>query len=439
MLVEFTSVYDGNFTMIRRNIIDAILVALGDTPVVAIHGSRQTGKTTLAKDAIRHGYKAEFATLDDLPVFATAKEDPVGFIHSLGSKAVIDEIQRIPELLLAIKATVDRDRKPGRFLLTGSSHAMTQPAISDSLAGRIENVVLWPLSQGEIAGHRDDFVDALFADDPVKPSARPGGPTYKGIDDLIDRITIGGFPEAVERDSYGRRRLWFESYISTLIQRDVRELADIEGIRDMPRMLASLAGRVGGLFNAANAARDASMTGSTFRRYFALLQAVYLVHTIQPWHTRKLKRLVKSEKVYFLDTGVLANLLDITPDRLKNDRATLGPLLENFVAVELLKQITWSKSKPQLLYLRDYAGLEVDFVLESRGGRRIVAIEVKASATVGPSDFKNMRTVADNVGSQFHRGIVLYTGDQVVPFGENLFALPMPYLWSAYNMAARDA
>ncbi|MCL4692587.1 MAG: ATP-binding protein [Candidatus Hydrogenedentes bacterium] len=410
-----------------RHLSGPLLNALSDTPVVVLHGARQTGKSTLAQSLARGKHAAQYLTLDDLGVLGAAKQDPEGFIGGLSGPVVIDEIQRAPELLLAIKADVDRHRIPGRFLLTGSAHVLHIPRLADALVGRMEVLTLWPLSQGELDRRKECFVDHLFSDMPF-PYSTTRGPSR---DSIFRRVVQGGFPEITHRTKAERRRAWFDAYLNTIMQRDVRDLSNISGLAEMPRLLNILAARAGGLINYADLARDAGLNQVTLKKYFTLLASVFLIVSVRPWYSNRIKRLMKSEKLYLADTGLLAHLLGVEWDDLGKDTHAKGALLENFVAVEFLKQLGWSRTRPQMFHYRHYFGEEVDFLLESPGRKKIVGIEVKAAKTIQPGDFKAMRSLAEAVGTTFHRGIVLYMGDQIIPIAANLHAVPIHYLWTA--------
>jgi hypothetical protein len=319
-----------------------------------------------------------------------------------------------------MKAEVDRHRRPGRFLLTGSANVLLLPRLSESLAGRMEILTLWPFSQAEIEGHTDNFIDAVFGQ---KPPA--GG---SGVPDLIGRIVRGGYPAVLARPAAARRRAWLGSYLTTILQRDVRDLANVESLAALPRLLALLGARVGSLVNFADVSRDVALPQTTLKRYWQLLEATFLIQTLPPWSVNLGKRLVKSPKLYLLDTGLVAYLLGLDEARLAADRNLLGPLLENFAVMELRKQIGWSRTRPEIYHFRVHAGPEVDIVLEDAAGR-IVGIEVQAAATLSPDHFQGLRALAQAAGRRFRRGIVLYTGRQSVPFGSNLYALPVDSLW----------
>lgn len=395
--------------------------ALADRPVVLLHGARQTGKTTLVR-AVAEDAGARYVTLDDLTVLSAARGDPAGFLAGFAQPLVLDEVQRAPDLLLAIKAAVDRKRTPGRFLLTGSANVLLLPQVAESLAGRMEIVTLWPFSQGEIEGAGEGFIAAAFGDAPPVLSRR------SHADALTDRVLRGGYPEAFPIESAERRRAWFDAYVTSILQRDVRDLARIEGLTELPRLLALLAARPMAQLNYADLSRGIGLPQSTLKRYFALLDAVFLVRLLPPWHANIGKRLVKTPKVLLTDTGLAAHLMGINGARLADNRGLLGGLLESFVAIELIKQAGWSADPPALYHFRTHEGDEVDLVLERRGGA-VVGVEVKSAATVTATDFKGLRVLAEAAGRRFRRGIVLYAGAEVVPFGTGLFALPVEALW----------
>jgi hypothetical protein len=409
--------------MNRRNITPEILSAVRDRPVVLLHGARQTGKTTLAKALAQTHHPARYATLDDAAVFAAAQTDPFGFLSGFDGPVVLDEVQRAPELFVAIKRMVDDNRAPGRFLLTGSAHALFLPNLSESLAGRMQILTLWPFSQGELEGRVEGFVDAVFSEK-LSPPAKP----QMLVNDLQDRMVRGGFPEASAMGDEERRRAWFGSYITAILQRDIRELAHIDGLSIMPRLLAVLASRPMGLLNFADISRISGLTQSTVKRYVALLEATFLVQTVPAWFANIGKRLTKSPKLVMADAGLAAYLLGMNAQRLIEDRNLFGPLLESFVGMELRKQCTWSRAKPGLFHFRSHEGSEIDFILEEPGGR-LVGVEVKASTAVAGTDFKGLRYLAERLPKRFHRGLVLYTGDETVSFGPRLQAVPLAALW----------
>lgn len=412
-----------NLPMIPRNLTPAILEALSDTPVVLLNGARQTGKSTLVQWLARKAHPARYVTLDDAAVLSAARSDPTGFLTGLDRPIVLDEVQRAPELFLAIKAAIDRNRAPGHFLLTGSANPLLLPKLSESLVGRMEILNLWPFSPGELEGRSEDFIDRIFAS---KPPQFPASDLSRS--ELVKRVLTGGYPEVVGKASTSRRSAWFRSYVTTIVQREVRDLANIERLTIMPRLLSLLAARAGALMNHTELSSSLGLPQSTLKRYMALFEMTFLSQPLPAWSTNIGKRLIRSRKVFLNDTGLLAHLIGLNEERIKADPNTFGPLLENFVIMELRKQATWSKIQPQFSHFRTRKGQEVDIVLENAAGE-VVGIEVKASSTVKSSDFKGLRYLNQLLGDRFLRGIVLYTGDQSVPFGSNLYAMPVSTLW----------
>ena len=410
--------------MIQRSLTSQLRAALADTPVVLLNGARQTGKSTLARalapDAFPAG-PAAYVTLDDATVLAAATSDPDGYVRSLTGPVILDEVQRAPELFRAVKAEVDRDRRPGRFLLTGSADVLLLPVASESLAGRMEIVTLWPLSQSEIEGREGGFIDAVFG------GALPPAPKDAG-DSVWARLVRGGYPEAAERSDPDRRAKWFESYVTTILQRDVRDLARIEGLSEMPRLLALVAARTATLLNAAELSRSSGLPASTLKRYLTLLQATFLLRELPAWSTNRSKWLVKSPKLVVADSGLAAHLTGFEGP---GDGAVDLPgfLLETFVIGELAKQAGWSRRRVSLYHYRTQAGREVDVVLEDPAGR-VVGVEVKAAGSVSGRDFRGLQALREERPEGFQRGVVLYTGTDVVPFGEDLVAVPMSTLWT---------
>lgn len=411
--------------MIWRNLTPKILQALADTPVVFLAGARQTGKSTLARGLAEGPYPARYLTFDDTGLLAAARRDPAGFIAGLDGPVVLDEVQRAPDLLPAIKAAVDRDRRPGRFLLTGSADALALPRVAGYLTGRMEVLTLWPFTQGELAGVHEGFVDALFA---AENSALDAPSRSRA--ELVTAILTGGYPEVQTRPREERRAAWFDAYVANLLQREVRDLADIEGLAMLPRLLGLIAARTSGILNYSDLARDAALPQSTFKRYFALLEALLLVRRCPAWTASATDRLVKAPKIFLTDTGLCAFLTGASSRRLVDDATPLGPLLETLVYNELLRQATWSRLRPRLYHYRRHGGREVDVVLEDREGR-CVALKVKATATPSAGDVAGLAAFAEEAGSRFVRGVLLYLGREVIPFGARLHAAPVAALWQA--------
>ncbi len=395
--------------------------ALADTRVVLISGPRQSGKTTLAIDIAAEDIP--FFTLDEATVLAAADEDPVGFLRGI-ERAVIDEIQRAPDLLLAIKTEVDRDKRPGRFLLTGSANLMTVPLVADSLAGRMEVIKLLPLSQSEILGRKSRFLDNAFSgSQPTVESTMLG-------DELIETVLEGGYPEAITRKRWARKQDWYYSYVDAIVQRDIRDVAHIENLAIMPRLLNILAEHSGQLVNYSGIGSAVNLNHVTTQKYLRVFESLFIVQTLQPWFTNKLKRLTKTPKLHFLDAGLLAALRGVSPKTVRKNKVPFGAILETFVFSEVQKIATWSEERCTFSHFRDKDKNEVDIVLENWRGE-IVGIEVKASATVTSKDFSGMRKLAQACGDRFVQGLVLYDHDQVVPFADNMFAAPLSSLWSS--------
>ncbi len=416
--------------MFERHILASLRAALSDTRVVLLHGARQTGKSTLVERlATERG--GRYLSLDDEAQLGAARSDPAAFVRGASGLTVIDEVQRAPELFPAIKLEVDRDRRPGRFLLTGSANVFVVPRLSDSLAGRIEILPLQPLSQDELARRPAGFPDRLFAGEGWSTS-RPAVTRL----DVCRRLVAGGFPEALARPPGARRDAWFRSYVTSLLQRDIRDLAHIEGLTDLPRLLGLLAARTSALANVSELSRASGIAFSTLRRYLGLLEATFVLQPLPAWSTNLGKRHVKAAKVHLLDTGLAAHLRGESDAAQLAESPSLGPLLETFVLQELRKQLAWSRQQATPYHYRTLAGREVDIVLEAPGGR-VVGLEVKASSSVGPGDFAGLRALAEASGRKFVRGVVLCLGEQVVPFGERLWAVPVGEVWGSADGGAR--
>jgi uncharacterized protein len=394
--------------------------ALADTPVVLIVGPRRAGKTTLVRSMVEKGFA--YSTLDDQTVLESALSDPVGFIRGL-DRAIIDEIQRAPNLLLAVKKTVDEDYRPGRFLLTGSANVLTLPRVADSLAGRMETIQMLPLARAEIEGRTPSFLKRLFDGQLQSQKDAVVG------DQLIQSVLQGGFPEAISRDSERRRQDWVRSYLTSILSRDLRDIADVEKLTELPKFVRLLAEHSGRLANYSELAGGINVNHKTGQRYVGLLEQLFLIATLQPWFTNTLKRMVKTPKLHFLDSGLLATARGLTFDRIKADRSAFGALLESFVFSEVLKLMTASDQGLTPYHFRDRDIREIDIVLERDDGM-IAGIEVKASATVKASDFSGLRALSEVSGDRFAFGVVLYDSTDVVPFGDRLAAAPLSCLWA---------
>lgn len=407
--------------LIARRAESLVREALADTRVVLVNGARQAGKSTLTRLTAAHDGKAVMRLLDDPATLQAAREDPTGFVEHDGL-IVIDEIQLAPDLLRPIKVVVDLDPTPGRFLLTGSSRILALRTLPDALPGRIEIIELWPFSQGEIHGGSDRFIDAAFAHGP-----RIQHSSSLRRHDYLERIVVGGFPEAVRRTAR-RRTAFFDSYLSTLVERDVLELASIERRGELLKLLALLAGRAGGLLVPGTLAGQSAIPRTTLVRYLELLSSVFLIKSIPAWSSGQTQRAIGTPKLAFVDTGVACHLLGQDVNRLGEPGGAAGAMMENFVVAELARQLTWSEERGRLYHYRTKDKVEVDAVIETPDGR-VVGVEVKSGATVRSEDLVGLRNLESQVGDRFIAGYVLYTGQQTLPFGEKLRAVPLDALW----------
>jgi predicted AAA+ superfamily ATPase len=412
--------------MSARNLLDrraasAVNDALSDTRVVLINGARQVGKSTLVR-TVAGARAAEWRDLDRPEDRQSAMVDPVGFVESDGLM-VIDEIQRVPDLLLPIKVAVDADPRPGRYLLTGSSRLLGLRDLPDTLPGRMETIELWPFSQGEIDHSSDGFVDAVFRHG---PSIRHGSDVSRS--EYTDRLVRGGFPEAVARADPRRRGRFIDNYVQNLIEREVRQLAEIERAPQLATLVRVLAARSATLVAAGALESELGLARSTIQRYMSLLEQIFLIKRIPGWSRNIGTRVTAAPKLMFVDSGVAARLIATDAHTLRRPGGPLGPLLEGFVISELSRQLTWSDTLADLYHYRDQNKIEVDIVLEDRIGT-VVGIEVKAASTVKTEDFRGLRYLNEKVGNDFLAGIVLYTGTETLPFGEKLRAVPVSALW----------
>jgi predicted AAA+ superfamily ATPase len=394
--------------------------ALADTRIVALVGPRQSGKTTLARKIVADSGMS-YVTLDDQQTREFARDDPNGFVRGLGS-AVIDEVQRAPSLVLALKLAVDEDPSPGRFLITGSVDLFRITASPDSLAGRVETLELLPFSQAELEARPPSrFLERAFAGD--FPALELTGRTA----DLIDRVVAGGYPEAVARVTPARRRAWLIEYARALGRRDIVEIASVSKLEELSRLIEYAAVASGQLLNATALAAPLGVDAKTADRWIGLLEQLFVVRRVRAWHRNDLKRLVKSPKLHFVDSGLLTALRHVTAADLGTNRTKLGSLLECFVHSELLKIIALMPSLPTISHYRDKDQNEVDFVIEHE--LAVVGVEVKASATVNRDDLTGLQRLREAAGSAFACGIVLYDGDRIQRAGDRLFAVPFRELW----------
>lgn len=410
-----------NSLFYSRYIEQSLYESLLDSPVVLIHGPRQCGKSTLArKIGDQSGYK--YYTFDDDVLRSAAATDPVNFVATLDDKVILDEVQRVPEIFTSLKAVIDRKRVAGRFILTGSANVLLVPQLSDSLAGRMEIIRLHPISQSEISASKSNFIADLF-------NANFKVSSYKRLGNyLSDMIVAGGYPAALLRPTQRRRAIWYRDYINTILQRDVRELARITNLEALQRLFVLAAGQTAHLLNISDLASPFQVSRPTIRDYITLLENIFLLDELQPWHSNRLSRLIKTPKLHIGDTGVASALLGLTAESLMTDRKLFGQMLETFIYQELSRQAGWHEAPISFYHFRDKDGSEVDIVLE-REGRQLCGIEVKAAATVTASDFRGLIKLRDAADENFKAGVLLYDGEFSVSFGDRLFAVPIRRLW----------
>lgn len=398
-----------------------VRTALRDTRVVAISGPRQSGKSTLARRFAREG--RSYLTLDHQPTLAAARSDPVAFIRGL-DRVIIDEVQRAPDLLLAIKQSVDEDSRPGRFLLTGSANLLAIKAMNESLAGRMQVIPLYPLGRSELLRTKaPQFLTKAFRGQLPQPGES------LPEDQLLKIITAGGYPDALKRRAEWRRREWYRSYIQSIVERDIPEITDITAPTHIPRLLEVSARLAGQLVNLSELGRAVGLDHKTVGHYMRVLEQIYLLQRVQSWSRNELSRLVKTPKLHFLDSGLLAGMRGYSVARLRSDRGLVGPLLETLVFSELSKAAAWSREPIAIFHYRDKDKLEVDFVLENSAGQ-IVGIEVKAAASVTRRDFAGLERISTAAGAAFVQGILLYDGKESLSFAEKLRATPLATLWA---------
>lgn len=397
------------------------MAALSDSPVVLIHGARQTGKSTLVKSLAENDYPAKYITFDNSSILSSAVNNPHDFISGYQENLIIDEVQRAPEIFLAIKSSVDKNREPGKFILTGSANVLLLPKISESLAGRMEILRLFPLAQNEISESKTNLVEEFS-----KNNFNPNHRVTSG--DFINKVLSGGFPEMLIRQDPKRLKAWFNSYITTILQRDVRDIVNIEKLSELPKLLSLFASRAGTLLNYAEFSRSSAIPQTTLKRYVSLFEAIFMIHILPAWSGNLSKRLIKTPKLYLNDTGLLSHLVGFEKERIISDALMWGKIFENFVFVEMLKQTSWSDFNLSLYHYRTASGQEIDFIIERNDGK-LIAVEVKATSKVDAKDFNHIKSFADETGNKFLRGILFYTGNEIIPFAKNLFALPVNTLW----------
>lgn len=406
--------------LLQKNIQQLLL----NMPALFVNGPRQAGKSTLVKHLIANRDDVSYITFDDVTALSAASSDPLGFLRGLKQLIVIDEVQLVPSLFRVIKMLVDQyrledpKRANGRFLLTGSANIMALPNLSEALVGRMGIATLYPFSSLEILNNQSLIIEKFFSKDI----------SFNKLSNhsALEMMLNSSFPALpLQQD----RNVWFSNYLTTLLQRDVHNLAQIEKITELPNILKILAARAGGLLNDADCARDASLNQMTYRRYRTLFQHLFLITLLPPWFKSIKKRLMKAPKIYFTDTNLLCYVLGVDLPILRKQNPTLfGYVFENFVASELMKQIALQFDY-SLHHFHTLDSKEVDFIISHRNGQ-LVGVEVKSAESVVNQDFNGLRVLKECAGKDFVRGIVLYQGKQIIPFGSDMMAMPIEVLWS---------
>lgn len=405
----------------RRYIEPAVQAALADTPVVCVLGPRQAGKTTLVQQLTP---KRDYLSFDNPSLLHAALNDPKGFIHGLPESVILDEIQRAPELLLSIKLSVDENRKPGRFILTGSANLMLLPQVQDSLAGRIEVIRLHPLSELEKQGGQFNLLQS-FLHGEIRTQLRPGGGVAQGI---AEAICTGGYPEPNTRTTAAAKR-WFAQYLEAVIHRDARDIGGIQKADELLRMIALLSYRTATLLNTSNIANELKLDRATVEKYLTILERLFLIRRLPAWHKNNAQRLIKTTKVHLVDSGLAASLNRLSVEDWNSHSTDFGGLLESFVVQQLICQASFTDELLRFSHYRDKEKIEVDLVIEQ--GRNVWGVEVKKSATIRGEDGKGLARLAALAGKQFKGGMLLYNGHDTLPLGtENCFAVPLERLWT---------
>ena len=400
-------------------------------PIVFLNGARQTGKSTLVQTIARELESADksvpYITLDRAVLLSSASAAPEAFLAAYhGKPVIIDEVQLAPQLFRALKIVVDEARiregvhANGKYLLTGSANILALPKLSDALVGRMAILTLYPFTAAEVTNSHAGGIERLLRLD------------FKDLTDrgltLLNAIQRATFPEIANAGA-AERQGWFDNYISTIIQRDVRQISELEKISLLPRLLTLLATRVGGLINDSDLSRDLGLSAVSAKHYRGILNLMFLTVELRPWYRNTGKRLVKAAKGYLVDTNLACHLLDTTIEDIALHKPELfGHLLENFVATELLKQLSNHEIRAELYHFRTSDGKEVDFILERPDGS-VLAIEVKRAETVTMEDFRGIKVFRELAGKDFIGGVVLYSGRDLASFGKDLWAVPLFVLW----------
>lgn len=403
---------------------ESIARALVTNSAVLVVGPLGTGKSSLVRLFISK--MGRYSTLEDEDALESARYDPTGFVRGLDS-VIIDEVQRAPDLFLAIKQSIEDDPRPGRFLLTSSIDIAQMQNLPESLAQRMEVITLLPISRAEIDGKKPSFLKAAFRGEFVTPPFTLIG------NDLVLNVVTGGYPELMRRKE-SRRKAWARDYVKALLRRDVREISGVEKLDRLPRLLESLATHSGKLTNFSHIGSELEIDDKTTQKYMAVLEQLFLIHRVPAWFQSGLSRLVKTSKLHFLDSGFHAAMLGLSPEKVARNRHAFGALLRTFVLSEIMKQAIWSEEIYTINHYRDKDQDEVEFLVEDETGA-LVGIDVKPAATVYTTDFKGLRKIQSNCGEDLKLGVVLYDGTKTVAFGDRLFAAPVSCLWGGESVS----
>lgn len=407
--------------MYQRSIKKKVTTALQDTPVIILVGPRQCGKTTLVKQIMEDDWV--YITLDDVNQLEFAKNDPLGFIRGFNDRRVIiDEAQRVPEIFLPIKQSIDENRRPGRFLLTGSANAMVLPRVADSLAGRLEVISLLPLAECEIQDTPSSFLTKILS------GKIPDAKQTRVREQLMTKVLSGGFPEALLRKEESRRMAWFNQYILGIVQKDMKDLNQIENLDIMPRLIQIICNQAGNLINYTETGNALGLSRQTIVRYLQLLEQLFIFQELPAWHRNNNKRLTKTPKIHLVDSGLLCALRRVNYEKIHRDPILFGSLLETYVLCELRRLASWIDEPLYFSHYRDKDQVEVDIVMETMSGD-VIGIEVKSSVTLRTQNFQGLQRLKKIVGKNFLLGILLYDGDHINVLDKNIFSAPIGVLW----------
>ena len=412
---------DAAKSWLPRGMAGPLAEAMTDTPVVCLLGPRQSGKTSLVQRVFP---RRAYFTFDDASLRQTAESDPGGFVAQLPEEVILDEVQRAPAVLPAIKMAVDEDRRPGRFLVTGSANLLLLPSVGESLAGRMEIVRLHPLTEAEKERKPGRLVADLLAGK-LHADIRPGKPDPS---ELIERILRGGYPEALRRPRLARLRQWHRDYLAALIERDARDVANLRNLDHLARLLAQLSAQTAQLVNVESLARLLGIRRETLQNNLSALERLFLIRTLPAWHVNEARRLIKAPKIHLVDSGLAATLAGLEAEEWTTRRERFGHAVESFAVQQIIAQAAWTDPDLRFWHYRDKDQVEVDLVITR--GRHTWGVEVKAGATVNPSDGRGLLRLAERCGRDFRGGMILHAGVSTLPLSDRrLLAVPLAALW----------